>query len=215
MTSPDRSAAVERALAGVARTHAELNELQLALADRTSELTDQILLLGMDLREAGLPADRDLVRRLYWDAPSLSAQAIYEAFGLRTTNDVSAIAGPHEFHLPCRDCGIVLTHQVKNRSQLPKLRAKSRCGACTMRAAERERQRRAELETRWLRRSREDHEAERRAMEAYVLANPDLPEEPTGIPMYVDIPGTESGSTTVRLRDLSAIRDDLRNRLRD
>jgi hypothetical protein len=215
MTTPDTSA-VERALAGVARAQAELNELQLALEDRTSELTDQILLLGMDLHEAGgPPADRDLVRRLYWDAPSLSAQAIYEAFGLRSTNDVSAIAGPREFHLPCKDCGIVLTRQVKNRSQLVKLRATNRCEACTTRAAERERQRRAELETQWRRRDREDHEAERRAMEAYVLANPDFPEEPTGVPMYVDIPGTESGSTTVRLRDLSAIRDDLRNRLRD
>jgi hypothetical protein len=211
MTTPDTSA-VERALADVAKTQAELNELELALADRTSELTDQILLLGMDLHGAGVPADPDLVRRLYWGAASLSTQAIYEAFGLRSPNDVSTIAGPGEFRLPCKDCGTILTHQV-NRTQLARLRANNRCEACATRAAERERQHRAELETQWRRRQREDDEAVRRAMEAYVLANPDLPEEPTGALMYVEIPVPEWGGTTVRLRDLTAVRADLRNRL--
>jgi hypothetical protein len=148
MTTPDTSA-VERALADVAQTQAELNELELALADRTSELADQICLLGMDLHEVGLPADPDLVRRLYWGAPSLSAHAIYEAFGLRSPSDVSAIAGLGEFRLPCKDCGTILTHQVKNRTQLARLRANNRCEACASSAAERERQHRAKLETQW------------------------------------------------------------------
>jgi hypothetical protein len=84
MTTPDTAAAVEHALAAVATTQADLHELELVLADRTSELVRQIRLLGMQMHAAGRPADRDLVHRLYWGAPSLSTQAIYEAFGLRS-----------------------------------------------------------------------------------------------------------------------------------
>lgn len=215
MITPDTSAAVERALADVAKTQADLHELQSVLEDRTSELSDQIRLLGMDMHAAGLPADRDLVHRLYWGAPSLSTQAIYEAFGLRSPNDVSVIAGPREFRLPCKDCGTVLSHRVKNRTQLAKLRGNHLCEECAERAAERERQRRAELAEQWRRDRRHDDEALRRAMESYVLAHPDLPEEPAGASMYVEIPLLEGGGTAVRLRDLNAVRADLRNRLRD
>jgi hypothetical protein len=102
MTVPDSSVVIERALGAVAEVHAELHELELTLADRTRELGEQLLVLGEDLREAGLPADRDLVRRLYWVASKLPTKAIYEALGLRSPNDVSIIAGPGEFHLPCK-----------------------------------------------------------------------------------------------------------------
>lgn len=48
MTTPDTSA-VERTFAAVARTQAELYDLELALEERTSELTYQLRVLGMDL----------------------------------------------------------------------------------------------------------------------------------------------------------------------
>jgi hypothetical protein len=215
MTTPDTAAAVEHALADVTTTQADLHELELVFADRTSELVRQIRLLGMQMHAAGLPADRDLVHRLYWGAPSLSTQAIYEAFGLRSPGDVAAIAGPGELHLPCRDCGTVVTHRVKNRTQLSKLRTNSRCEPCATRAAERENQQAAERASQWERERREEDAVVRRAMEAYILANPRLPEEPDGATSYVTIPVPEWGHTTVTLRGLLSVREDLRTRLRD
>jgi hypothetical protein len=74
-----------------------------------------------------------------------------------------------------------------------------------LRFAERERQRQR----------REEDAAVRRAMEAHVLAHPNLPEEPAGATSYVTIPVPKWGSTAVMLRDLIAVRADLRDRLRD
>jgi hypothetical protein len=51
-------------------------------------------------------------------------------------------------------------------------------------------------------------------MEAYVFDHPDLPEEPVGTEMLVEIPVPEWGGSTVSLRDLLMVRAELRNRLR-
>lgn len=91
MTSRDTSA-VGEALAAVAETQARLNEVQALLSAQTRDLHDQLLLLGMDLDSSGETADPELIRRLYWDAPSLSTHSVYEAFGLRSPNDVSTLA---------------------------------------------------------------------------------------------------------------------------
>lgn len=164
---------------------------------------------------AGQLVDPDLVHRLYWETPSLSTQSIYEAFGLRSPGDVSKIAGPHDFGLPCKDCKIVVTYRVKYRTKLTKLRSNHRCEDCAAKAAERERQDRARRDAEGERSQQEEHEAVERAMVAYVLAHPDLPDEPEGAPMYVDISGSEwCGGVTVRLGALNALRDELRDRLR-
>jgi hypothetical protein len=201
MTTPDTSA-VYRTFAALARTQAELYDLEFALDERTADLTHQLRLLGMDLHTAGELVDPDLVHRLYWETPSVPAQAIYEAFGLRSPSDVSRIAGAHEFGLPCKDCKVVVTYQVKNRTVLRKLRSNHRCEDCAAKEAERERQAHAR------------YEALERAMVAYVLAHPDLPDEPENAAMYVEIPVSEWGGSTVSLGDLNAVRDQLHDRLR-
>lgn len=66
----------------------------------------------------------------------------------------------------------------------------------------------------WARFRQEEDEAVHQAMVAYVLAHPDLPDEPEGAPMYVDISRTHGrGGATVRLSALNALRDELRDRL--
>lgn len=213
MTTPDTSA-VDRTFAALARTQAELYDLELALEERTAELTHQLRLLGMDLHTAGELVDPDLVHQLYWETPSVPAQAIYEAFGLRSPSDVSRIAGAHEFGLPCKDCKAVVTYQVKNRTVLRKLRSNHRCEDCAAKEAERERQAHARYAAQRHRRQQVESEALERAMVAYVLAHPDLPDEPEDAAMYVEIPVSEWGGSTVSLGDLNAVRDQLGDRLR-
>lgn len=183
MTAPDTTA-VERALADVANIQADLDQVQTVLAARIDELNDQIVLLGMDLHKASLPVDRELLHRLYWSAESLPTQSIRNAFNLRSANDISTLAGPAEVRLPCKDCGVVLTCQAMNRP-LTKLRGSSRCEACVAVVTERERQRHAESEMERRRQHREDEDAVRRAMETYVLANPELPKEQAGMETWV------------------------------
>lgn len=167
----------------------------------------------MQLHRAGVRVDPELVHRLYW-TPSLPTQAIYEAFALRSPGEVYKIAGPHELGLPCKDCQTVITYQVKNRTQLSKLWSNHRCEECAAKEAERERQAHARSDAEWARYRLEEDEAVHQAMVSYVLAHLDLPDEPEGAPMYVDIyrePGR--GGLTVRLSALNALRDELRDRL--
>lgn len=102
---------------------------------------------------------------------------------------------------------------MKNRTQLAKLRSTNLCEPCAATAQERERRRRAKLEIERRRRNAEDADTVHRVMRAYVLAHPNLPDEPDGASMYVDIPVPERGSSTVRLRDLNTVRQELVNRL--
>lgn len=213
MTDPDTTAVTE-VLGVVAATQAKLDATCALLARQTQALADEVALLGMEMHSLETTADSGLIRRLYWGAPSLHNQVVYQAFGLRSPNDVSTIAGPTEFDMPCDDCGVSLRHNVKNRTELAKLRATNRCEPCAEGAEDRERQRRAELEATWRRRNHEGGEIIRRAMQAYVVANPDLPEEPSGASMYVDIPVPEWGGTTVRLRDLNEVREQFVERFR-
>ena len=215
VTSTSSSLGVERALAAVADTQSQLYEDQATLADRTGDLDHQLRVLGMELRRADIRVDRDLIGRLYWEAPSLSTQAIFEAFGLYSPNQVSVIAGKREFHLPCRDCETVLSYTVKNRTQLRKLRGRARCQPCQARLDERERERGAELRADWEQRNRDEEAAVQRAMQAYVLAHSELPEQPDGASMYIDIPVPEWGGTTVSLSALDEVRAELRDRLRN
>jgi hypothetical protein len=213
MTTPDTSA-VERAFTVVAGTQADLYDLQTTLEEHTSELTYQLRLLGMHLHRAGERVDPELVHRLYWETPSLPTQAIFEAFALRSPGEVYKIAGPHELDLPCKDCATVITYRVKNRTELTKLRSNHRCEECAAKEEERKRQAHARDAAEWKRLYQEETEALERAMVAYVLAHPDLPDEPEGAPMYVDISATEfRGGKTVRLNALNELRDELRDRL--
>jgi hypothetical protein len=214
MTSPDASG-VERTFAAVAQTQADLYDMEAALEQRTGELTYQLRLLGLDLHQAGGLVDPELIHRLYWETPSLSTQAIYEAFALTSPGDVYKIAGPHEIGLPCKDCQTVISYRVKNRTQLTKLRTNHRCEDCAAKEAERERLARVRSDAEWRRMNQEENEATDRAIEAYVLAHPDLPDEPEGTPMYIDIFRAHGrGGITVRLSALNALRDELRDRLR-
>ncbi|HEY3561799.1 MAG TPA: hypothetical protein VGL05_30245 [Kribbella sp.] len=213
MTAPDQSA-VDRAFAVVAGTQADLYDLKDALDEQTSELAYQLRLYGMQLHRADEHVDPELVHRLYWETPSLSAQAIYEAFALRSPGEVYKLAGPHELGLPCKDCQTVITYQVKNRTELGKLRSNHRCEECAAKEAERQRQARARSDAEWARMRQEEDEALHQAMVAYVLAHPDLPDEPEGESMYVEISGHPNrGGATVSLGALNALRDELRDRL--
>jgi hypothetical protein len=214
MTTPD-TAAVELAFAAVARTQAELYDLESTLEERAAGLIQQLRLLGMELHRADERVDPALIHRLYWETPSVAAQAIYEAFGLRSPSEVYKIAGPYEFGLPCKDCKTVITYKVKNRTELAKLRSNHRCEGCAAREAERVRQEQARRVAEWERDRQEHDEAVEQAMVAYILAHPELPDEPEGTPLYVEISGNmRRGGVTVLLSDLNALRDDLRDRLR-
>ncbi|MFG1629021.1 hypothetical protein [Kribbella sp. NPDC049227] len=212
MTPPDTSA-VERAFAVVAGTQADLYDLQITLEEHTSELTYQLRLLGMHLHRAGERVDAELIHRLYWETPSLSTQAIYEAFALRSSGEVYKIAGPHELGLPCKNCETVIAYQVKNRTELAKLRSNHRCEDCAAKAAERERQANAKSDAEWARFRQEEDEAVQRQWWPTCSPTRSCRTNPRA-PMYVDIyraPGR--GGVTVRLSALNALRDELRDRM--
>lgn len=207
MTLPD-STAVDEALAALEAAQAQMDAARDVVAARTRDLADQVTLLGMSLRSTDAQADVGLIRRLYWDAPSLATQVVSEAFGLRAPSDVFRIARAATRNVPCRGCGLSREFQVKNRTHLTSLRS-TLCEDCSARAQEQERQRKADLEVTWRRQSQMEADYLDQAMIDYVLAHPDMPEEPDGEAFYVDVGGTAWGTSTVRLRDLNAVRRQL------
>jgi hypothetical protein len=212
MTEPDLPA-VGRALTDVARTQQQLDETVRLLSGRTQLLHDELLVYGAELRSADLSIDHELVRRLYWEAPSLPNKAVADAFGFRSPNDVPAIAGSREFDLPCIGCGTALHHVVRNRTHLGDLRRTNMCPRCADVAAERERRRRAEVDAEHRRYERERAAVLRQAMEAYVLAHPEMLDDSDDVGFYLDIPVPQWGVSTVSLADLNAVRRDLAARL--
>lgn len=211
-------AEVERALDDVQRAAQRVREAESALRRATWDLDDAARLHGFALFQEGQLVDRDLVSRLYWGAPSLHTKSIFKAFGLRSPNHVSVIAGSRDFTLTCRECGVDLTVRVKNRTELANLRSSNYCTQCEAEIKLRRERAYAQREREWQARHREEAEEEtealHRAMLNYVLAHPDLPEVDDGTRYYVDISTSErGGSTVVGLDQLHAVRRELVERL--
>lgn len=211
MTLPDTSA-VETALTAVAEAQAELDRAKYTLADRTDALEHALALLALDLDMDQAP-DPALIDRLYWDAPSLSTEVVASTFRLRHRSEVSRYVKPREFHVQCRDCGTGRIFPAKTRTELAGHRG-SRCVDCAAEVAERDRLRAVEVEAERRRRHRDDAAHLHAAMVAYVLAHPDLPEEPAGETFYVDIHVPQWGNSTVKLGDLNGVRRELDDRSR-
>lgn len=204
---PDATA-VETALADAAEAQEAVDAAEQQLAEAIAALTDRMVELGGERLAAGLGPDRELIRRLYWLAPRLSAQVLAKAFGLGT---VQGLIGTWTARRPCAGCGKELRFEVRNRTHLAKL-AGSRCEPCAQVEAERV-ARLASEHAEWRRKQDQiDREGLEREMEAFVLANPDLPEESDRL--YVDIPDSRWGGSTVTTADLHRVKRRLLDRLR-
>lgn len=194
----------------VAEAQDRLDSMERALADETDLLTSRLRHFALHLLDGDEKPTQRLIHRLYWESPSLHVSEIYRAFGLKGPMEVAAKAGSYEARVPCRDCDEVRVFTVKTRTQMKALPAKHpRCESCADRWEQEQRPKVVAAERRRVEERRLDDEMLAQAMEAYVRAHPDLPDEPPGTAMYVSLTGARYGGATVRLGDLLEVREEL------
>lgn len=123
----------------------------------------QLERLGHFARIAGVPFDRELARRLYWDYPDLHVGEIAHPMGAHV-GTVAREMGAGSVERPCGgQCGRTITWRVSSRSDA---RKQARlCPACTAELEERRSVQHTELRAGLARESEEDRQMLREAME--------------------------------------------------
>lgn len=82
-----------------------------------AEVNRAVLRLGGVMAALEMPSDLALLRELYWQHPVVDAQAIAQAFGMRSGADVHRVVGPDTRPWPCRGgCGRQVVRNRKSRT---------------------------------------------------------------------------------------------------
>jgi len=123
----------------------------------------QLERLGYLARIAGIPFDRELARRLYWDYPDLLVSEIAHPMGAHVSS-VAREMGNGAVERPCGGaCGRIITWQVSSRTDA---RKQARlCPECSAELEARRAQRFAEWQVERVRGSEDDRQMLREALE--------------------------------------------------